>query len=184
MKGNKPVLIAIVVVVVLVAAWLVFGRRGGATGVELVQQFDAAQKRPAPDLFTVEEVTLNGDAKRSIAVKPATGTRLTFKVRIPDDGWLSVAVGMKPEAWKIEGDGVKFHVGVSDGRAFEQLFEQHVNPFANEGDRKWIPVMVDLSAYAGEDIDVIFNTNSSLPNKGDDQRGDMPVWGQPQIVVR
>lgn len=184
MKGNRAVLIAVVVVVVLVAAWFLVRRGGSGGGLDLVQQFDAAQKRPAAELFAVEDVTVGGESKKGISVKPTVGTRLTFKVRIPDDGWLSVAVGMKPESWTVEGDGVKFHVGVSDGRAYEPLFEQHVNPFANEGDRKWIPVMVDLSAYAGEEIDLIFNTNSSMPNQGDDQRGDMPVWGQPQIVVR
>ena len=35
----------------------------------------------------------------------------------------------------------------------------------NQTDRKWIPVMVDLSAYAGEEVDVIFNTYASAPGK-------------------
>ena len=76
-------------------------------------------------------------------------------VTVPEDGWLWVSVGMRPEAWEKEGDGIKFLVGVSDGRAFEQLFAQHLNPFANHGDRKWIPVRVDLSTYAGEEVEII-----------------------------
>ena len=103
---------------------------------------------------------------------------------MPDDGWLSVNVGLKPEAWTQEGDGVLFFVGVSDGRAFEQLFSQHVHPFANAGDRKWIPVMVDLSAYAGEDVDLIFNTRSGPAKKEGDVRADLALWGQPEIVQR
>ena len=83
-----------------------------------------------------------------------------------------------------EGDGIKFMVGVSDGRAFEQLFEQHVNPFANQGERKWIDVRVDLSTYAGEEVDLVFNTFASAPGQGADQRNDDGLWGSPEIVVR
>jgi hypothetical protein len=74
---------------------------------------------------------------------------------------------------------------VSDGRASDQLFTQHVNPFANASDRKWTPVMVDLSAYAGEQVDIIMNTYASLPDKAvGDQQNDYSLWGAPEIVVR
>ena len=66
---------------------------------------------------------------------------------------------------------------VSDGRAFEELFAQDVNPFANQSDRKWIPVMVDLSAYAGEEIDMILNTYASAPGTPGDVRNDLAAVG-------
>jgi hypothetical protein len=94
-----------------------------------------------------------------------------------------VAVGLKPEAWEKPGDGVLFLVGVSDGRTYEPLFKQHLNPSANQGERRWIPVMVDLSAYAGEEVDVIFNTYNSEPGK-DDRQNDLALWGAPEIVIR
>jgi hypothetical protein len=75
-------------------------------------------------------------------------------------------------------------VGFSDGRAFDQLFTQHVHPYANEGDRRWITSMVDVSNYAGEEVDLIFNTFASPPGRGSDQRADLALWGQPQIVIR
>ena len=103
---------------------------------------------------------------------------------MPDDGWLKLSLGLKPESWTIEGNGVHFYAGVSDGRAFEQLFTQTVNPFANASERRWIPVTVDLSAYAGEEMDVILNTVVSAPGAAPDDRGDMPVWGAPEIVRR
>ena len=112
------------------------------------------------------------------------GSRLTFKSRIPDDGWLRVSVALKQEAWTQEGDGVRFMALVSDGRASDELFVQDVNPFVNATDRKWIPVMVDLSTYAGEEVDVILNTYGSPPGKGADLRNDLAVWGAPEIVVR
>jgi hypothetical protein len=184
MKGNRSLYIAVAVVAVLILGWWVFNRGGGSRAVNLVDQFESAEKRPNPGAFTVEDVTINGETKRSIAVTPGMGSRLIFKSRIPDDGWLRVAVGLKPEAWTQEGDGVRFMALVSDGRASDELFVQDVNPFANATDRKWIPVMVDLSTYAGEEVDVILNTYGSPPGKGADVRSDLAVWGAPEIVVR
>jgi hypothetical protein len=45
-------------------------------------------------------------------------------------------------------------------------------------------VKIDLSAYAGEQVSLIFNTNSSMPGKGDNQDNDLALWGAPEIVVR
>ena len=67
------------------------------------------------------------------------------------------------------------------GRAFEQLFTQTLNPFANSSERRWIPVSVDLSAYAGEEMDIIFNTRASAGGQPEDTRNDMPLWGAPVI---
>ena len=184
MKGNRAVLAAVVIVVLLIAGWWFFKRGSPAGTVRLIDRFTDAKKQPDdPALYSIVDATLNGETKKAIAVSPTLGTRLTWRVVVPDDGWLSVAVGLKPEAWTQEGDGVLFYVGVSDGRAFEPMFTQHVHPFANAGDRKWIPVMVDLSAYAGEQVDVIFNTRSGSPEKGD-LRADLALWGQPEIVQR
>ena len=89
-------------------------------------------------------------------------TRMIWKVKIPEDGWIKACrSACKPESWDKEGDGVLFRIGVSDGRAFEDLMTLHVDPFHNKADRRWIPVAVDVSAYAGEEVEVIFNTNSA-----------------------
>jgi hypothetical protein len=184
MKGNRSLLIVLGVVVLLVVGWWIFRRSGAASAVPLVDRFEAAEKRPDAATFVVEDVTINGESKRSISVKPSVGSRLTFKSRIPDDGWLRVSVALKPEAWTLEGDGVRFMALVSDGRASDELFVQDLNPFQNQTDRKWIPVMVDLSAYAGEDVAIILNTFASPPNRQGDLRNDLAVWGAPEIVVR
>ena len=179
MKMNRAVLTAIVVVIVAVAGWWLF-RRGSAERVDLLALFDQAQKRGGA--FEVVDATLAGDTKKSIAA-PANG-RITFHVRVPDDGWLKVSLGTKPEAWDKEGNGTHFYAGVSDGRTFEQLFTQTVNPFKNPSERRWIPVTVDLSAYAGEEMDVILNTVASGPGSPPDDRNDLPLWGAPEIVRR
>ena len=179
MKTNRAVLTAVVIVVVLITGWWMF-RRGSAERIDLLTQYDQAVRKGGD--FAVVDATLAGDTKKAIAA-PANG-RIIFRVRVPDDGWLKVSLGLKPEAWTIEGNGVHFYAGVSDGRAFEPLFTQTVNPFANPSERRWIPVTVDLSAYAGEEMEVILNTVASGPGAQPDDRGDMPLWGTPEIVRR
>lgn len=176
MKSNRAVLTAVVLVVVLAAGWWLF-HRGSAAKVELLDQL-AQAKKSAGD-FAIVDATLGGDSKKAIATPP--NSRITFHVRIPDDGWLRVSLGMKPESWDKDGNGVLFFAGVSDGRAFEKLFEQVLNPHANPSERRWIPVAVDLSAYAGEEMDVILNTRASAGGQPEDARNDLPLWGAPII---
>src|SRR5262245_11223563 len=117
MKGNRSILVAIGVVVVLILGWWLMRRAGSGGGLDLLDRFEAAEKRPNPGVFKVEDVTINGETKKAIAITPVVGSRVIFKTRIPDDGWLRVFMGLKPEAWTQEGDGVRFMVLVSDGRA-------------------------------------------------------------------
>jgi len=182
MKGNRAALAAVVVVVLVLAGWWLFKRGNGATAVDLIEQLQTAEKRPAGGTFEVIEADLAGVKHRAIYTNPES--RIIWKVRVPDDAWLRFKVGMKPESWTAEGDGVLFRVGVSDGRSFEELFVQHVNPFANSGDRKWHDVVVDLAPYAGEEISLIFNTNNSQPGKGDDDRNDLALWGAAVITTK
>jgi hypothetical protein len=179
MKMNRAVLTAIVLIVVAAAGWWMF-RRGGADRVDLLDRYESAQKKGGT--FAVTDATLAGETKKAIAAPP--NGRITFHVRVPDDGWLKVSLGLKPEAWTVEGNGVYFYAGVSDGKSFEPLFNQTLNPFANASERRWVPVTVDLSAYAGEEVDVILNTVASGPGGPPDDRGDMPLWGAPEIVRR
>ena len=182
MKGNRAVLTAVVLLVLLVAGWWLFKRSHRGPSIDLIATFASAQKKPAGGTFDVVDADLNGDKKRAIFTMPPS--RMIWKVRVPDNGWLMLSLGMKPESWDKEGDGVLFRIGVSDGHTFEDLLTQHIDPFHNKADRRWIPVAVDLSAYAGEEVEVIFNTNVSVPGKPDDARNDTALFATPEIVIR
>ncbi len=177
MKGNRAALTAVVVLVLVVAGWWLFKRKGGGEPVDLIAAFATAEKRPATGTFEVIEADLNGDKKRAIYTVPTS--RIIWRMKIPDDAWLRLSLATKPESWDKEGNGVLFRIGVSDGRAFDDLIIQHVDPYNNKGDRRWIPVNVDLSAYAGEQVEVILNTNTSPKGVPDDPRNDMALWGAP-----
>ena len=45
-------------------------------------------------------------------------------------------------------------------------------------------MVVDLSAYSGQDMELSFNTRESGPGQPPDARNDLPVWGAPEIMTR
>jgi hypothetical protein len=184
---KRSHLIVLLLVLALAAGiWYMRGGGGGGVYVRLITLYDTAEKRPperVQELFKLVDVTIEGQTKPSIFQHPTS--RMTFKqVSIPNDAWLRVSVALMPEAWEKTNDGVLFRFGVSDGRTYDELVKQHVNPRLNPSERRWIPLEVDLSQYAGSQVDLIFNTNASLPGQGEDAGNDWAVWGEPEIVVR
>ena len=88
---------------------------------------------------------------------------------------------MRPDSWPLSGDGAQFRVGVSEGRTYDEVLRQFVNP--KEGGQKWFSAHLDLSAYAGREVRIIFNTDPG-PKGGGDARNDLAVWGEPHIYSR
>jgi hypothetical protein len=173
----------IVVLAVLVWGW----RRGGGSGssVDLVPLLAQAEKRaagvPLEEAIKTVTVTINGEAKTCI-LERGFG-RIQFPLTVPPDAWFSAAIAVDPASWDKEGDGVLFRMGVSSGENYEELLNQHVNPAANASDRRWIPVALDLSAYAGRQVKIVLSTNPSVPGKEPDLRNDFGVWGTPALTV-
>lgn len=171
-------------VAVVALSWYFFAPSHERVVVDLVKEFpNAKKKQPRPEVFSVVDAKVGDVTKPAIFVQEPS--RLTYEVTVPDNGWLKVSLGVKEEAWTTVGDGVYFFVGVSEGAHYETLATQVVNPYGNPADRKWQDLMLDLSQYAGQTVDVIFNTRSSPPTPPrDDRNGDLALWGAPEIVVR
>ena len=150
-------------------------------------QFPSAEKRSNGSLelvFAIQDVAIQGETRHSIYMHPTS--RLIFaKQTVPDNGRLRAWIAVKEEAWTQDGsDGVLFRFGVADGRDYFELLNQHVDPRHQSGDRGWLAVDVDLSAYAGQQVDLVFNTNASLPKQGDNAAFDFAVWGDPALIER
>jgi hypothetical protein len=185
---KKSHLAFIAVVVVAVVAYLWWSRRGsGDVAIDLftLATTDAAEFRPAEKkavMFKAGPETISGETKPALFTHAAS--RLIFKdVTVPDNGRLKAWIAVKEDAWaKDESDGVLFRFGVDDGR-YEELLNQMVDPRHNANDRGWLPVDIDLSAYAGQKVKLIFNTNTSLPGK-DNGAYDYAVWGEPALITR
>ncbi len=180
MKGNVKVMVA-VVAVLLVAGWWLYSRRRTEQHVtDLIAAFPQAEHRstarPADAAFEVGTTTIEGQTWRTILAKPSA--RVIYSVTVPADGWLEVYFGLRPDSWDLPGDGAQFRIGIADGRNYDELLRQYVNP-KRVGDRRWFPARLDLSAYEGHNVKLIFNTDP-----GTDLANDLPVWGEPHLYSR
>lgn len=183
---KRTWVIVLVVAVVAVAAYLWMRQGGGSDGgVDLVEAFRAAEKRTPMDpsaAFSIDPQTIKGETKRAIFAHPPS--RIIFHdVKVPAHARLELFLGIKEEAWPKGTDGVYFRVGVSHGDTYKDLVKRNVDPFRVEGDRGWIPISIDLSEYAGETVNVIFNTQESLPERTPNGMYDFAVFGAPRLVV-
>lgn len=181
---SRPKLIALVIAVLLVAvaAWYMTRAAPPQTVVDLVAAFSnpKTEKRTnRSDAFAVETVTIDGQAKRSIVARPLA--RIIYTVTVPPDGWLETSFALKPETWTQATDGAQFRIGVSEGRTYDELLRQVVDP--RRGDRRWFTARLDLSAYEGRVVKVIFNTDPGPPGDANVEF-DEPVWGEPRIYSK
>jgi hypothetical protein len=159
--------------------------RGAAAEVDLIQLLPQAERRSAPEpveqAIRVVTVTIAGEPKPCI-LEQAHG-RITFRLMPPPSGWFTASLAVDPSVWDTEGDGVLFRLGVSGrGLAYEELLNQRLDPSANTSERRWVPVAIDLSAWAGREIDLILSTNASVPGRPDDLRNDLALWCAPMLV--
>ena len=183
MSRSRAALVIIVVAIILGAALYLSRGRETPPVIDLVKQFPMAQKQPTgagPDVFAVRDERIAGETRRSIYARPPT--RITWRVTLPNDGWLRTSLGVDAQAWDKEGDGVLFFIGISDAGHYETLLEQRVDPHGSRADRRWIPVLLDLSRFGGHQVQIMFNTRTSV--KGDDSRNDFAYWGAPAISLR
>jgi hypothetical protein len=159
------------------------GPADGGTPIALVDRFPEARKRsalPEPEAFSVYDVTIGGTTRRAIYARPPA--RMTWTIEIPDGARFRAHLGLREEGWDRPGDGVVFRVGISDGQTYTELLARQVNPNGVPGDRGWVPVDLDLSAHAGRTVDLILNTDHSLPGEPTSTAGDLAVWGEPGLV--
>jgi hypothetical protein len=186
MFRNRWIILVGALVVIGLLAWGWRHRAVGQSAVDLVKQLPQAQKRsvPLPVDEAIQEVsvTINGETKSCILEQ--SESRILFHLTPPADAWFSASLAIDPAVWDKAGDGVLFRMGIGDGKGgYEELLNQYVNPAGNPADRRWIPVSLDLSAFAGQDVYLILNSTPSLPRQPRDLRNDRALWGAPMLVV-
>jgi hypothetical protein len=168
----------LVVGLVALWGWNYVGSDRGEVTMDFVALLDQASlRRPSPEVFAARRVTLEGEARSAIAV--AQASRLAWDLTVPEGAWVEAHLALEESAWNQTGDGVMFRIGVSfDGR-YEELLTQVVNPSGVPTDRRWVPVEVALSPYAGRQVSLILNTGSL-----DTTDFDLALWGDIRLVTR
>ncbi len=170
-------------VIAVAIAWIVTGRQPPSPPMSLVDAYpDTVKRSPYPEIeaFSVYDATIGGETKRAVYARPPG--RIIWKVTPPPASELKASLGLRMESWVQEGNGVVFRIGVSDGRHYTELLKRHVNPYSAPDDRRWIPVDIDLSPFAGKTVDIIFNTDPSPQGVPADGRNDLALWGEPTVA--
>jgi hypothetical protein len=104
--------------------------------------------------------------------------------------WLQAALTLDPAVWNAEvGDGVRFQAtvrpvepsGPGDAALLSAgtlVIDEPFNPRARTEQRRWVPVVADLSRWGGTTIRLTLTT---LPR--DEASFDWAGWGDPIVVV-
>ena len=89
-------------------------------------------------------------------------------------------IGMPPASWNQASDGVSFNLRiVAEGKEIE-LLQSTIDPKHNAQDRRWLPMEVNLTQWAGKPVTMILWTKTGPAG---DNRYDWAGWGDPRIVV-
>ena len=127
------------------------------------------------------EFTINKE-KRAILWEHPTAEVRFDSVSIPQSAVLQFGIGISPEAWDKEGDGVTFEVSVIDQKSAKtMIFSNYIDPKANSSDRKWFDQDVDLNDFAGQTVSIIFSTTFGPRGNG---AFDWAGWSSPRIRLR
>mgnify|MGYP001450330715 CR=1 FL=1 len=162
------------------------GRAPQPMHIDLLSLLASAEKRPpttANDAFVVGDVQIDG--RRVPAVIVPQPSRIVWTVRIPRRATLTAQAGLVPDrTGKYAGVAV-FRIGVSGGKIYEQVYERRMNPITVEADRAFVPIAVDLSAWAGWQWSLFYRPSETRWNLVFSVDGtgstDTPLWLAPAV---
>jgi hypothetical protein len=152
---------------------------------------DLLQQKPTSGDSTLQTWTIfnpiqHQNDRRTVLYEPAMKsdkTEAIYRITVPDMGALRFAIALSPEVWSPDkGDGVDFQVyitPVNSPQSDQFLFDRYINPKINPSDRRWRNYLLDLSPWAGKEVDISFITNSG-PSQNWDY--DWAGWADLSIV--
>jgi hypothetical protein len=172
---------ALCIVVVILVAGCRHVENTPVRVVNLIRELDRAELRPANG-FEIATRDVGGTSYPSIVVP--VPSRLTVPLPLPRRGVLRAFASLEPPAPGVPPVPVRLRVGVSDNRIYERLTDVVLSP----GDRGWVGVQTDLSAYAGWKWSLFYHPDRIMWHVvlAADAIAGVParaVWGSPEIVT-
>jgi hypothetical protein len=180
-RARSVVAAAGLVLLIAGSVWIASAEHGS---IDLADEMYAASLQSTMNLrggFDVFTAEVGVDAKRSIFAQ--TTSRMAWTVTLPRDAHFRAALALDPGAWTAGGDGVVFRVSVERGGQSTELLLRHVDPRHFAGDRRWIPVDLDLSRFAGGPETLVLETLASVAGRPQDGSYDWALWGHPRVVT-
>jgi tetratricopeptide (TPR) repeat protein len=150
--------------------------------------YDFLAELPAADLDGTDEevvrrdsLTIDYESRTILYQHPSS--RVSYQVNMPQDASLHFGLGMDPAVWSLDrGDGVEYSVYVrkpNEPTILRSVFSRHIDPKHEPEDRHWLDQVVDLRAYAGETVDIVFE---ALSGPNGDADSDWGGWSTPVLV--
>ncbi|MCX6538259.1 MAG: hypothetical protein NT151_04895 [Acidobacteria bacterium] len=154
--------------------------------IDLLSLLARADKRPPSrpgEAFVVRDVQFDGRTIPAVIVPQPS--RIVWTVRIPRRATLTTHAGLAPDrTGKYAGDAV-FRIGVSGGKLYEKVYERRLTPNKVEADRSFVPIAVDLSAWAGWQWSLFYRPSERAWNVvfsvDGTKSSDTPLWLAPAI---
>jgi hypothetical protein len=146
-----------------------------------VRDFRDAEARPSRAAFEVADVSMSGESEP--AIRTIAPSRLMFVLPVPRRSTFAARVAIDGGIDGASPQPLRFRVGVSDDRIYEQLADVLITPGVQTG---WTELRADLSAYAGWQWSLFYRPEkqrwrlvlSTDVLSGVRGRG---VWGAPRI---
>jgi hypothetical protein len=102
---------------------------------------------------------------------------------LPRGARFRAALALHPAVWTAGGDGAVFRVSIERGGQAFELLRRSVDPRHVADDRRWIPVDLDLSPFAGAPVTLVLETLASPAGRPQDGSYDWALWGHPRVVA-
>lgn len=151
---------------------------------EAERDFDEAQFRSfRKDGSLTTTVTLGDVAEISesrISLVPPVPSRLTYRVRVPEDGQLDFEIGVATFGEDMLPAPVEFAIDVDGNRVFERAIRRR---FGNQ----WFSQRIDLTEYSNREAAITFRTRFSetpfvdASAIGQEGLSILPAWGHPVL---
>ena len=121
--------------------------------------------------------------RRVLSVRPtAHGDRTVLRVQhavAPEGEILSSGVAVHPQWWfKLPPSWIDFEVHVEVAGERVLVYERRLNPSNDLADRRWFEFEIDLSAWAGKTVDLLF-VNAAERARGEELW--MAGWWEPRV---
>lgn len=118
---------------------------------------------------------LNGEVRDGLGEHPPY-ERLPYSIHVGDEArpTFCFSYAIDPAVFHFAGDGVEFIIEVKDAAGkITKHFSNYIDPKHNQADRRWVDGQIDLSAYRGQNIELLFTTT---PGPKGDTTYDWAAW--------
>jgi arylsulfatase A-like enzyme len=122
-----------------------------------------------------KQIRINDTVLRTLPASPPS--RLSYAVDVGKDMRLAFSCGIPPE--RHGEPGVEFLVKIKHGSREDVVFQSTLEPIARPTHRKWVAADVDLAAYTGRSVEIVFETRGFAK----DSSGRAAFWGAPALTV-